>query len=137
MNGRSAKEQGAKNLDEHLRDKKNGGKLSPQEEKLSGEHGGNGKGETNNGYYTDKYGRWHRQNGQYASNKEVELPEPSTRKGSGKGGRLGNESTRAQNKQIGDYLESHGYTITGGGGRTSEEYLSGPGNGKKGSWDTY
>ena len=28
------------------------------------------------GYYQDANGRWHRPNGQYASNKEVGLPEP-------------------------------------------------------------
>ena len=48
------------------------------------------------------------------------------------GGRLGSAATRVQNNQIADYLESEGWTITGGGGRMKEEYL--PGNqGTKGS----
>ncbi|MDC6384616.1 DUF6443 domain-containing protein [Muricauda sp. SK9] len=38
-------------------------------------------------------------------------------------GRLGNATTRAQNSAIADELESRGYEITGGGGRTKEEYL--------------
>jgi hypothetical protein len=51
------------------------------------------------------------------------------------GGRLGSDATRAQNSQIADYLESEGYTITGGGNRPNlkEEYLPGPDGGTQGS----
>jgi RHS repeat-associated protein len=48
------------------------------------------------------------------------------------GGRLGNADTRAQNKQIADYLESKYYEVIGGGS-LSEEYLRGDGKGTKGS----
>ena len=50
-----------------------------------------------------------------------------------KGGRLGKEETRLQNKEIGEYLESEGYTITGGAGKYKEEYLPGPDGKRKGS----
>ena len=38
---------------------------------------------TSKGYYQDANGRWHRPNGQYASNKEVGLPEPQKKYSSG------------------------------------------------------
>lgn len=83
-------------------------------------------------YYQDANGRWHRPNGEFASNEEVGLPAPSTSKGNQRAGRLGNESTRTQNSEIADYLESQGYTIIGGGGKGPEEYLPGPNGGTKG-----
>lgn len=49
------------------------------------------------------------------------------------GGRLGNEETRAQNKEISDELKANGYTITGGGGYLPEEYLPNANGGRKGS----
>jgi RHS repeat-associated protein len=48
------------------------------------------------------------------------------------GGRLGNVSTRAHIGEIAKTLESRGYTITGGGGRTAEEFLKPFGGGRKG-----
>ena len=50
-----------------------------------------------------------------------------------RGGRLGNEATREQNKEIATFLEEEGYTIVGGGGRTKEEYLPAIDGGRKGS----
>lgn len=50
-----------------------------------------------------------------------------------KGGRLGKEETRLQNKEIGEYLENEGYTITGGAGKYKEEYLPAPDRKRKGS----
>ena len=44
-------------------------------------------------------------------------------KGVGSGGRLGNATTRSQISNIATKLESKGYTIIGGGGRRSEEFL--------------
>jgi RHS repeat-associated protein len=52
---------------------------------------------------------------------------------SGSGGRWGLGSTRLQNHQIASELESKGFTITGGAGRASEEWIPGPGGGSKGS----
>ena len=49
------------------------------------------------------------------------------------GGRLGNESTRNQNKGIADILTENGYEITGGGGYQKEEYLPGLDGKRKGS----
>ena len=49
------------------------------------------------------------------------------------GGRLGSVTTRAQNAAVADSLESRGFTVTGGGGRLPEEYLPGPGGGRRGS----
>ncbi len=85
------------------------------------------------GYYQDSTGRWHRPNGDFASNAEVGISNASTTSGKNRGGRLGNEATRAQNREIADYLESQGYTIIGGGGRKPEEYLPGPDGSNKGS----
>lgn len=85
------------------------------------------------GYYQDANGRWHRPNGQFASHAEVGLPTSNRSSNSTRGGRLGNESTRAQNSDIANYLESQGYTIINGGGRGPEEYLPGP-NGTGGSY---
>ena len=48
-------------------------------------------------------------------------------------GILGKPATRKQIYDIGTELESRGYTVTGGGGRLLEEYLSGVGSGRKGS----
>jgi hypothetical protein len=48
-------------------------------------------------------------------------------------GKLGKPSTRAQNAQIAGGLESEGYQIAGGGGRLPEEYIPGPGGGRRGS----
>lgn len=48
------------------------------------------------------------------------------------GGRLGNAATRSQIDQIATTLESRGYTITGGGGRTAEEFLKPLGGGRNG-----
>lgn len=48
------------------------------------------------------------------------------------GGRLGNAATRSQIDNIATTLESRGYTITGGGGRTAEEFLKPLGGGRKG-----
>ena len=48
------------------------------------------------------------------------------------GGRLGNTATRAQISEIATTLESRGYTITGGGGRSAEEFLKPLGGGRKG-----
>ncbi|MEY9867591.1 hypothetical protein ABIE66_002970 [Peribacillus sp. B2I2] len=50
-----------------------------------------------------------------------------------KGGRLGNDATRDQNRGIGDILESRGWRVTNGGGRAKEEYLPGPNRQRKGS----
>lgn len=86
-----------------------------------------------NDYYQDQNGRWHRQNGDFASNQEVGLPDRKSNNSGNERGRLGTEETRNQNKDIGDYLESQGYTITGGGGRRPEEYLPGSNGGNKGS----
>ena len=49
------------------------------------------------------------------------------------GGRLGNQSTRDQNKQIARELKKRRFKITGGGGELPEEYLRGPNGGTKGS----
>lgn len=48
------------------------------------------------------------------------------------GGRLGNESTRKQNSEIADELQSRGWEITGGGGKMPEEYIPPVGGGRKG-----
>lgn len=48
------------------------------------------------------------------------------------GGRLGNAAKRSQIDNIATTLESRGYTITGGGGRTAEEFLKPLGGGRKG-----
>ncbi|MBA3899681.1 MAG: RHS repeat-associated core domain-containing protein [Bacteroidetes bacterium] len=48
------------------------------------------------------------------------------------GGTLGNTATRSQTGNIATTLESRGYTITGGGGRTAEEFLKPLGGGRKG-----
>ncbi len=85
------------------------------------------------GYYQDANGRWHRPNGEFASNAEVGLPETQSHTGGGRGGRLGSPETRAQNGEIATYLEENEYTITGGGNRLPEEYLPGVDGGNKGS----
>ena len=86
------------------------------------------------GYYQDPNGKWHKPNGDFASNKEVGLPNGRpVSKNRTRGGRLGNESTRAQNREIAEYLKEHGYTIIGGGGMHQEEYLPGPNSGHRGS----
>jgi RHS repeat-associated protein len=48
------------------------------------------------------------------------------------GGRLGNTATREQVSNIASTLETRGYTITGGGGRTAEEFLKPLGGVRKG-----
>ena len=49
------------------------------------------------------------------------------------GGRLGKDSTRAHTKGVADEMERRGFEITGGGNKLPEEYLPGPGGGRKGS----
>ncbi|KIP17142.1 hypothetical protein KY49_6859 [Burkholderia sp. MSHR3999] len=49
------------------------------------------------------------------------------------GGRWGTSSTRQLNYDVGQSLKTNDYRITGGGGVRSEEYISGPGPGSKGS----
>lgn len=49
-----------------------------------------------------------------------------------RGGRLGNAATRNQIDNIATTVEGRGYTITGGGGRTAEEFLKPLGGGRKG-----
>ncbi len=49
------------------------------------------------------------------------------------GGRLGKPSTRQHIDDVATEMENRGYTITGGGNRLPEEYLPGPGGGRKGS----
>ncbi len=49
-----------------------------------------------------------------------------------KGGRLGGTATRQQAAEIATELERRGYTITGGGGRTAEEYLKPLAGGRRG-----
>jgi hypothetical protein len=49
------------------------------------------------------------------------------------GGRLGKESTRTHIDDVAAEMESRGFEITGGGNRLPEEYLPGPGGGRKGS----
>ena len=51
---------------------------------------------------------------------------------SGSGGRWGSRATRALNDSLATDLESQGYTITGGAGRASEEWIPGLGGGTKG-----
>ena len=48
------------------------------------------------------------------------------------GGRLGSQTTRAQNSQIAQTLEDRGYIITYGGGKLQEEYLKPLNLGRKG-----
>ena len=48
------------------------------------------------------------------------------------GGRWGGTATRALNNSIASDLESQGYTITGGAGRASEEWIPGLGGGTTG-----
>ena len=49
------------------------------------------------------------------------------------GGRLGKLSTRQHIDDIATEMEKRGFTITGGGNRLPEEYLPGPGGGRKGA----
>lgn len=49
------------------------------------------------------------------------------------GGRLGKESTRTHIDDVATEMESRGFEITGGGNRLPEEFLPGPGGGRKGS----
>ncbi len=49
------------------------------------------------------------------------------------GGRLGKESTREHVGTVATEMEKRGWTIVGGGNRLPEEYLPGPGGGRKGS----
>jgi RHS repeat-associated protein len=49
------------------------------------------------------------------------------------GGRLGKQSTRDHIDDVATEMEKRGWTITGGGTRGPEEYLPGPGGGRKGS----
>jgi RHS repeat-associated protein len=48
------------------------------------------------------------------------------------GGRWGGTQTRLLNHQLASNLEDEGFTITGGAGRASEEWIPGPGGGTKG-----
>ncbi|WP_086929579.1 RHS repeat-associated core domain-containing protein [Agarilytica rhodophyticola] len=49
------------------------------------------------------------------------------------GGRLGKQSTRQHIDEVATEMEKRGFTITDGGNRLPEEYLPGPGGGRKGS----
>ena len=49
------------------------------------------------------------------------------------GGRLGGPATRAHVADVAKELRRRGYEITGGGGVRPEEYLPGPGGGRRGS----
>ncbi len=60
------------------------------------------------------------------------VAKPITQVVSKAGGRLGNATTRSQIDHIATALESRGYKITGGGGRTTEEFLRPLGGGRKG-----
>jgi RHS repeat-associated protein len=48
------------------------------------------------------------------------------------GGRWGNSATRQLNHEVATQLEREGWDIIRGGGRRSEEWIAGPGGGKKG-----
>jgi hypothetical protein len=50
----------------------------------------------------------------------------------GSGGRWGGSATRALNNDLATQLENQGFTITGGAGRASEEWIPGPGGGTTG-----
>ncbi|MFN9358285.1 MAG: RHS repeat-associated core domain-containing protein [Alphaproteobacteria bacterium] len=50
----------------------------------------------------------------------------------GSGGRWGSSTTRALNHQLASQLETQGYTILGGAGRGSEEWIPGPGGALRG-----
>jgi hypothetical protein len=50
-----------------------------------------------------------------------------------RGGRLGKQSTREHIDSVATEMENRDWTITGGGNRFPEEYLPGPGGGRKGS----
>jgi RHS repeat-associated protein len=50
----------------------------------------------------------------------------------GSGGRWGSTQTRLLNHNIASDLEDQGFTVTGGAGRASEEWIPGPGGGTKG-----
>ena len=50
----------------------------------------------------------------------------------GSGGRWGGTSTRLLNDSLATDLENSGYTVTGGAGRASEEWIPGPGGGTAG-----
>jgi RHS repeat-associated protein len=50
----------------------------------------------------------------------------------GSGGRWGSSATRQLNHRIATNLEGRGFRITGGAGRTMEEWIPGPGGSKKG-----
>lgn len=64
----------------------------------------------------------------------VEVVEREAAKGPpNPGGRLGKASTRTQIDDIATEMEKRGFEITGGGNRLPEEYLPGPGGGRKGS----
>jgi hypothetical protein len=57
-----------------------------------------------------------------------------TTHGTGKGGRLGNQTTRDQNKEIAEELKTRGWSVTHGGGQgKKEEYLPGPNGSRRGS----
>lgn len=87
-------------------------------------------------YYDPNAKRWRDpENGWFVPTPTSQMNQPTkpTAQTPTSGGRLGSPAVRAQNTAIGDYLNSLGYTITGGGGRMAEEYLPGPGPGTKGS----
>jgi hypothetical protein len=70
---------------------------------------------------------------QRASAADADVPgEDSPTQVPGRGGRLGNTATRAQNAEIAAELEDQGFKITGGGGKEQEEYIEGEGPGTKG-----
>ena len=50
----------------------------------------------------------------------------------GSGGRWGGTGTRLLNDSVATDLENSGYTVTGGAGRASEEWIPGPGGGTSG-----
>lgn len=78
------------------------------------------------GYYQGPSGKWFTPDHLFAKNVDVGLPAPVKPTSSGGGGRLGSPEIRAQNTQIGEFFESIGGKVTGGGGVLAEEYLPGP-----------
>ena len=133
----SRKEQ--KKLAAYLRNKdRNGTPLTPMETRMLNQINDYtylpryGQDVPNHIYTPDDNGDWHNSsNGRYVSDAEMGIEKPQQTH-SGRGGRLGSEETRAQNRLIGDYLEDRGYEIFRGGGRAKEERLAGPGKGNAG-----
>lgn len=68
---------------DRIQEKKRNGKPASSNEKRKNNKAGK-NGQTPKGYYQDANGRWHRPNGQFASNAEVGLPPAKNRKNSSK-----------------------------------------------------